>query len=169
MNFNEYRQAEQLTEEQRRALEAVRKAATDPTLKPGDIVFSNGAYATVTEINRLAPGAHAASPIRNDWTAVQVVTDNGTRWTGVQPETVPQSGYTPCACRDCMDTAITSDNKPARCPLCWEAGCEPFAPDSDDYNALPGHMRECQREDAYSDDVADAGTGHGAYEYRSGA
>jgi hypothetical protein len=80
-----------------------------------------------------------------------------------------ESGYTHCACRDCMDVAISSDvSKPALCLLCKGAGCEPFAPDSADYNALPGHMRECQRDDAYSDDVADAGTGHGASEYRSG-
>jgi ribosomal protein S27E len=65
---------------------------------------------------------------------------------------LPQSGYTPCACRDCMDTTVSWDAQtPSRCSLCWEAGCEPFAPDSADYNALPGHMRECQRDDAYGE------------------
>lgn len=84
-------------------------------------------------------------------------------------KTQPQSGYTPCACRDCMDTTVSSDvTKPELCSNCKDAGCEPFAPDSADYNALPGHMRECQREDAYSDTVGDAGTGHGSSEYRSG-
>lgn len=70
----------------RAALEAVRKDANDPTLSVGDTVFCRGVYATVTEINRLAPGTHDASPIRNDWAAVQVVTDNGARWHGVEPE-----------------------------------------------------------------------------------
>jgi len=71
--------------ETREALEAVRKDANDPTLSVGDMVFCGGVYAMVAEINRLAPGKHDASPIRNDWTAVQVVTDNGTRWHGVKP------------------------------------------------------------------------------------
>lgn len=57
-----------------------------------------------------------------------------------------QSGYTPCACRDCMDIAMGG-----MCLLCEEAGCEPYAPDSADYNALPSHMRECQRDDAYGE------------------
>ena len=82
--FNQSESAE--LHETRAALEALRKDANDPTLTVGDYVFAQGAYALVTEINRLAPGTHAASPIRNDWTAVQVVTDNGTRWHGVKPE-----------------------------------------------------------------------------------
>lgn len=82
----------------------------------------------------------------------------------------PESGYTHCACRDCMDTTVSSNvRKPELCAECKDAGCESFAPDSADYNALPGHMRECQREDAYSDSVGDAGTGHGSSEYHSGA
>lgn len=146
MNFNQHRQAEQLAEEQRRALEAVRKAANDPTLTVGDTVFCGGVYATVTEINTLQPGMHAMSPIRNDWTAVQVITDNGTRWTGVQPETVPQSGYTACACRDCMDTAVSSDtSKPELCAECEQAGCVTVA-------VLVADLvvsADCQRDDAY--------------------
>ncbi len=64
----------------------------------------------------------------------------------------PQSGYTPCACRDCMDTTVSSDvTKPELCEACQEAGCEAYAPDSADYNALPAHMRECQRDDAYGE------------------
>lgn len=60
------------------------------------------------------------------------------------------SGYTHCACRDCFDVAVSGDMaQSALCSLCREAGCEPYAPDSADYNALPSHMRECQRDDAY--------------------
>lgn len=162
MNYNTYRQAEQATEAERRALEALRKSASDPTLTVGDYVFCRGAYALVTEINRLAPGAHAASPIRNDWTAIQVVTDmGGSRWHGVEPESAPQSGYTPCACRDCMDTTVSSDtSKPELCSPCADAGCTEGQSESDAY--------DCLRDDAYDDNVSDAGMGHGAYEYRSG-
>lgn len=81
---------------------------------------------------------------------------------------VPQSGYTPCACRDCMDTTMPSDmTKPELCSECADAGCEPFRPGDSDYESPPGYMRGCQRDDAYG--VGDAGTGHGAYEYWSGA
>jgi hypothetical protein len=49
----------------------------------------------------------------------------------------PQSGYTPCACRDCMDTTVSSDmTKPELCTLCTDADC-----------ALDD--TECQRDDAY--------------------
>jgi len=65
----------------------------------------------------------------------------------------PQSGYTFCACRDCMDVTVSSDtSKPDLCLPCQEAGCEAYAPDSADYNALPAHMRECQRDDAYGEE-----------------
>ena len=70
-------------EAQRAALESVRKDAKDPTLKVGDIVFCGGYYAAVTELKEHAPGTHPRSPIRNDWTAVQIVTDMGaSRWFG---------------------------------------------------------------------------------------
>jgi hypothetical protein len=46
------------------------------------------------------------------------------------------SGYTPCACRDCMDTAI-GDPGNALCHACRDAGC------SNDGDA------ECSRADAY--------------------
>jgi hypothetical protein len=86
-----------------------------------------------------------------------------------EPAPTPQSGYTPCACRDCMDIAVSSDwTKSELCLPCKGEGCEPFRPGDSDYESLPGHMRECQREDAYGDEVGDAGTGHGTYEYRSG-
>ena len=71
---------------QRAALERLRKAVSDPSLSVGDLIFCGGAYATVQSITRYAPGTHDGSPIRNDWTGVEVVTDNGTRWTGAQPE-----------------------------------------------------------------------------------
>lgn len=37
----------------------------------------------------------------------------------------PQSGYTSCACRDCMETAISNNvTKPELCSECVDAGCE---------------------------------------------
>lgn len=48
----------------------------------------------------------------------------------------PTSGYTHCACRDCFELAISSDDrKPEFCAECEIAGCEPDS--------------ECAREDAY--------------------
>ena len=36
------------------------------------------------------------------------------------------SGYTNCACRDCMEISISDDiTKPEMCWECKEAGCEP--------------------------------------------
>jgi len=80
---------------------------------------------------------------------------------------ITQSGYTACACRDCMDTTVSSDvTKPELCLPCKGAGCEiHVGPEPTIWH--PGV--ECQREDAYGDDVGDAGTGHGSYEYHSGA
>jgi hypothetical protein len=160
--------------EQRAALEAVRKDASDPTLAVGDFVFHRGVYALVTEINRLAPGAHAASPIRNDWVAVQIVTDmGGARWHGVKPEpqdcdpdckspccegahltadlAIAQSGYTPCACRDCMDITMSSDtSKPELCSKCAGAGCVKYPPSEEEWRTYPAAcLFECQRDDAY--------------------
>lgn len=64
----------------------------------------------------------------------------------------PQSGYTCCGCRDCMDTTVSSDTSKAElCELCAEAGCTV-------HSNLPGFMTayglgyECQREDAYGAD-----------------
>lgn len=70
--------------EQRERLEAVRKDANDPTLRMGDFVFCRGVYSRVMGVYRHAPGTHDASPIRNDYAAIQVVTDNGSRWHGVK-------------------------------------------------------------------------------------
>lgn len=151
--------------ETREALEALRKDAKDPTLSVGDYVFYGGVYALVTEIIRHAPGAHGASPIRNDYAAVRVVTDmGGSRWRGIAPEPQecgpdckapccegahlladlqpPESGYTNCACRDCMEIIVA--NNPARpelCDDCNAAGCG-----DPDAQGWP----ECQREDAYT-------------------
>lgn len=70
------------TRSAREALERVRKDASDPTLSVGDTVFCRGAYATVTDIWTWRPGAHHDSPIRDDWAAVEVRTDRGSRWYG---------------------------------------------------------------------------------------
>lgn len=69
---------------------------------------------------------------------------------------IMSSGYTPCACRDCMDIAVSSDmNKPELCSGCKEAECEPYRPGDSDYESLPAYMpaymRECQRDDAYGE------------------
>ena len=48
------------------------------------------------------------------------------------------SGYTDCACRDCFDVAISSDEElPALCWACADAGCN------------PGGHSDCERHDAY--------------------
>lgn len=131
--------------EQRAALESVRKDANDPTLSVGDTVFCGGIYATVTDIQVWGPGQHGNSPIRNDWTAVQVTTDTSdSRWHGREP----QSGYTPCACRDCMDDTMSSDmTKPELCSECSDAGCEPcmwiVLHPGDECSV--GRLHECQR------------------------
>lgn len=61
------------------------------------------------------------------------------------------SGYTICACRDCMDTAVSEDeNKPELCTECENAGCD------------VGGDSDCERDDAYRlmDEIEKA-TGHG--------
>lgn len=63
------------------------------------------------------------------------------------------SGYTPCACRDCMDITVSSDTaKPELCAECADAGCEPcmwitLHPGDE---CRVGHLHDCQRADAYS-------------------
>lgn len=60
-----------------------------------------------------------------------------------------QSGYTHCACRDCMDTTVSSDtSKPELCEDCKEAGCEAAMPVA---GMLLGG--DCQRDDAYEDET----------------
>lgn len=34
------------------------------------------------------------------------------------------SGYKPCACRDCFETAIGDEGEPALCHECEDAGCD---------------------------------------------
>jgi hypothetical protein len=66
-----------------------------------------------------------------------------------KPES-PQSGCSPCACRDCMDTAVSADmTKPDLCTECTDAGCSPWR-DGEELKALDGRFYECQRDDAYS-------------------
>jgi hypothetical protein len=49
----------------------------------------------------------------------------------------PESGYTHCACRDCMDTTVSSNvRKPELCAECADAECDRDGGD-------------CQRDDAY--------------------
>ena len=64
-----------------------------------------------------------------------------------EPEQAPQSGYTPCACRDCMDTTVSSDmGKPELCTECKHADCAPW-PGEIELNEYENY--ECQRLDAY--------------------
>lgn len=59
------------------------------------------------------------------------------------------SGYTSCACRDCMDPAISADTGiPALCLLCEAADCLPVT--GYPYSVARGSAYECQRADAYS-------------------
>lgn len=54
---------------------------------------------------------------------------------------MPQSGYTPCKCRDCMEIAISSDiTKPDYCNAC-EGNCGP------EFSTFA----ECQAEGAYGE------------------
>jgi hypothetical protein len=57
-----------------------------------------------------------------------------------------RSGYVPCACRDCMETAIADRSKPlAYCHECEAAGCP-------DYQGQPGMSQECRAPSAYGGD-----------------
>lgn len=59
------------------------------------------------------------------------------------------SGYCFCACFDCNDVAITSDDEQSSlCLLCKDAGCA--LPDPDD---TMGYT--CQRDDTYEDSGTD--------------
>lgn len=64
-------------------------------------------------------------------------------------ENFTTSGYTPCACRDCMDIAISSDqSQPELCSECKAAGCVVHdGPEPTVHH--PG--TECQRDDAYGE------------------
>jgi hypothetical protein len=54
---------------------------------------------------------------------------------------IGQSGYTPCACKDCMDIAISSDDAYCDlCEFCKEAGCDETG------------QSDCQRTDDLEDD-----------------
>lgn len=59
----------------------------------------------------------------------------------------PQSGYTPCACRDCMDITVSSDmTSPELCGECVKARC-PALPERVTYPE--SRYWNCQRDDAY--------------------
>jgi hypothetical protein len=61
-------------------------------------------------------------------------------------EVTPQSGYTSCACRDCMDVTVSGDTtKPELCTECAEAGCEIFPQGLSDSSVI----WECQYDGAY--------------------
>jgi hypothetical protein len=65
-------------------------------------------------------------------------------------QVIMASGYTPCACRDCMDVTISDDtSQPDLCGECSEAGCTSHL-DLPGFITAYGLGTECQREDAYS-------------------
>lgn len=73
------------------------------------------------------------------------------------------SGYTPCACRDCMDITVSSDtSKPELCSECKEAGCEDYA--ERDAGVADAWRWECQREDAPEPEYPTYGQRDDAYE-----
>lgn len=60
------------------------------------------------------------------------------------------SGYTYCACRDCFDETVSSDDsKPELCELCEDAGCTAYREPKHVEPATTGTEYECQRGDAY--------------------
>lgn len=61
------------------------------------------------------------------------------------------SGYTFCACRDCMDVTVSDDMaQPELCSECQDAGCEPWKTTGEPMSGWYGLAYECQREDAYA-------------------
>jgi hypothetical protein len=57
------------------------------------------------------------------------------------------SGYTLCACRDCMDTTAPSDaTNPELCSACEDAECIPY-----ERPIYPGMTYDCQRDDVYGE------------------
>ena len=63
------------------------------------------------------------------------------------------SGYTNCACRDCMDITVSSDtSRPELCTECTDAGCVAIAPYNERVQFCSSY--ECQRDDAYACDAA---------------
>ena len=85
--LQEWLYAQRRTAGGREELESIRKDAQDPTLHPGDVIFCRGTYTTVDTIRHYAPGWHETSPIRNDYEAIEVVTELGSRWHGRVPLT----------------------------------------------------------------------------------
>jgi hypothetical protein len=61
------------------------------------------------------------------------------------------SGYTNCACQDCPDITVSSDDtKPELCGECQEAGCNVFPRDDWRTRVTATISFECQRDDAYT-------------------
>lgn len=62
------------------------------------------------------------------------------------------SGYTDCACRDCMDVTVSSDTSNAElCEACQEAGCERWRTTETSMSTWYGSSHDCQRDDAYGE------------------
>lgn len=61
--------------------------ATVWNAKIGDSVFVDGIASKVTDIRIYDPG-HSIPAIRSDWYCVEVITENGNRYCGHNPEVV---------------------------------------------------------------------------------
>lgn len=110
---------------------------------------------------------HVCEPCGQGYMRRPVLRATLTPMASLEPTPAPRSGYTACACRDCMDIANSGDTgKPELCGNCIDADCLAYN-EADEREGVPSYSYDCQRDDAYEGDT-DAGTGHGAYEYHSG-
>lgn len=76
-------------------------------------------------------------------------------------EPISTSGYTPCACRDCMDVTVSADTSaPDLCEACRDAGCEPYRLDPSGFSDHLYYAYDCQRDDAYGDRCGRCGPDH---------
>ncbi|MEV7889908.1 hypothetical protein ACWD3I_24960 [Streptomyces sp. NPDC002817] len=61
------------------------KPASDPDLKPGDVILMNNTPVTVREIRFRAPGEHQGSGQPAHHAAIEVVTAEGSQWLSLVP------------------------------------------------------------------------------------
>ncbi|HWC37361.1 MAG TPA: hypothetical protein VG476_02475 [Acidimicrobiales bacterium] len=55
----------------------------------GDEMYCNGEVVLIRAVIVRLPSTHSWSPIRDDWYAVEAITDVGTQWGGYPPERCP--------------------------------------------------------------------------------
>lgn len=59
------------------------KSVMHDEVNVGDVIICHGKYVAVRDIVVHSPGTHKKSPIKNDWVAVEYVTETGSRWKGI--------------------------------------------------------------------------------------